>query len=138
MYAPLSLSMKETLFAEHTLNNRKKIIFSIVLIFALLAVGLSSYFIIEAIAEEGAAVTVALDGDVVAEYSLKIDGEYKLNGGTNILVIEGGYAYMKSADCPKQHCVNYGKINRTNERIICAHNNITVSVVRAGEEIFPN
>ena len=137
MYAPLSVSMKETLFAEHTLNNRK-IIFSIVLIFALLAVGLSSYFIIEAIAEEGAAVTVAIDGDVVAEYSLKIDGEYKLNGGTNILVIEGGYAYMKSADCPKQHCVNYGKINRTNERIICAHNNITVSVIRAGEEIFPN
>lgn len=118
--------------------NNRKIIFSIVLIFALLAVGLSSYFIIEAIAEEGAAVTVAIDGDVVAEYSLKIDGEYKLNGGTNILVIEGGYAYMKSADCPKQHCVNYGKINRTNERIICAHNNITVSVIRAGEEIFPN
>jgi len=120
------------------LSNRKKIIFSIVLIFALLAVGLSSYFILEAMKEEGSAVTVAIDGDVVAEYSLKIDGEYKLNGGTNILVIEDGCAYMKSADCPKQHCVNYGKINRTNEKIICAHNNIIVSVIRADEEIFPN
>ncbi len=120
------------------MSNRKRIIFSIALIFALLAVGLSSYFIIERLKEEGAAVTVTVNGDEVAEYSLEIDGEYELNGGTNILVIENGYAYMKSANCPKQYCVNYGKISRTNEKIVCAHNNIIVSVVRAGEEIFPN
>ena len=120
------------------MSNRKKIIFSFALIFALLAVGLSSYFIIESAKEKGAAVTVSLDGDVIAEYSLKIDGEYKLNGGTNILIVEGGYAYMKSADCPKQFCVKQHKINRTREQIYCAHNNILIEVIRAGEEIFPN
>ena len=120
------------------MSNRKKYIFSAILIFSLLAIGICSYFIIEATKEEGAAVVVSVGGEEVAEYSLKIDGEYTLNGGTNILVIENGCAYMKSADCPKQYCVNYGKINRTNEKIVCAHNNVTVSVVRAGEEIFPN
>ena len=120
------------------MSNRKKTVFSIVLIFALLAVGISSYFIIESTKEEGAAVTVEIDRKIVAEYSLKTNGEYALNGGTNIFVIEDGYAYMKSADCPKQICVNRGKINRTHERIECAHNDIIVSVVGANEEIFQN
>ena len=120
------------------MSNGKKYIFSAILIISLLALGICSYFIIEATKEEGAAVIVSVDGREVAEYSLTTNGEYELNGGTNILVIENGYAYMKSADCPRQICVNRGKINRTNERIECAHHRIIISVIRAGEEIFPN
>ena len=120
------------------MSKRTKIIINGALIFALLAVALSSYFIIEAFKEEGAAVTVSIKGEVVAEYSLENDGEYSLNGGTNILVIENGYAYMKYADCPTKQCIITGKINRTLEKIECAHNGIIVRVIGNGDEIIPN
>ena len=130
--------MKATSSAERILSKRKKIIFNVALIFALLILSLSSYFIIEGVKEKGAAVTVTINGELIAEYPLNVNGEYPLNGGTNILVIENGYAYMKYADCPKQLCVNTGKINRTLENIECLHHNITVRVIGNGDEIIPN
>ena len=120
------------------MSKRKKIIFNAVLIFALLAISFASYFIIEAFKEKGAAVTVSVNGKLVGEYPLSVNAEYSLNGGTNILVIEDGYAYMKYADCPKQLCVNTGKISRTLENIECAHYNIIVRVIGNGDEIIPN
>ena len=130
--------MRATSSAERILSNKKRLIFNIALVLTLLLIALSAYLIIEAAKEEGAAVIVSVDGKNVAEYSLKKNGEYSINGGTNILVIENGMAYMRSADCPRQFCVNSGKIHRTNEHIVCAHNKVMVLVVGAGDEIFRN
>ena len=137
-FAPSSAFTKETSFAEHILSNGRRLIFSVVLIFSLLAVGVSCYFIIESTREAGAAVIISLDGGSVAEYSLKESGEFSLNGGTNILVIEDGKAYIKSADCPDKTCVRQGKIFKTGERIVCLPNRLMVEVVGNGDEIFAN
>ena len=130
--------MKTTSFAERILNNKRKIIFDVLLIFVCLSVGFLSFIIIEANKEEGAYVRVSINGELKEEYSLSEDGEYSINGGSNILVIEGGAAYVRYADCPDGLCVNQGKISRTGERITCLPNRVMVDVVGAGEEILGN
>ena len=101
----------------------------LILIGAVLIIGLVAFAIVQMISEEGAYVSVQIDGDVVATYSLSIDGEFALNGGTNILVIEGGRAYMKWANCPKQICISHGIIWNVGQFIECAHNKVDIIIV---------
>ena len=129
---------KETLFAEHTLSNKKRLIFSIIFILTLALAGIISYFIMESRREPGVAVKVYYENDVIAEYPLSLDREYILNDGTNVLVIEGGKAYMKYADCPDGVCKHQGRISKSGERIVCLPNKIMIEVSGEGEEIFPN
>ena len=116
----------------------KKIIKDAILVLVLLTLGISAFFIIESQREDGAYVKVTVNGEFVAEYSLSEDAEYILNGGTNVLAIENGYAYMKSADCPKQKCVYSNKISRTGEWIFCSANVVFVFVTGSEDEIFIN
>lgn len=105
-----------------------------ILIGIILAVALILFGVLELSKEEGAYVLVRVGGDEVARYSLSDDGEYSLNGGTNILKIENGEAWMKEANCPTQgntRCTHQGKISRTMETITCQYNNIVVIVYGA-------
>ena len=113
---------------EKIFGNRK-LFADITLIAFLLVLSLSAFIITELLREDGVFVRVSVNGEVVAEYSLSADGEYALNGGTNILVIENGEAYIRWANCPKQICVKDGKISRAGERITCLENRVIVEVV---------
>ena len=81
---------------------------------------------------EGAYAEVEIDGEVVARYALHTDREYVLNGGTNVLVIEGGEAYLTYADCPDLVCVKTGRVRYVGESIVCLPNRL--SVVIRGED----
>ena len=107
----------------------------IILIASILAVAIALFLIVELTKEEGAGVTVKVDGIKVAEYSLSADGTYHLNGGTNILVIENGKAYLSDANCPDKLCVHQGKISMTGETITCLPNKLTVSVFGAEQSV---
>ena len=101
----------------------------IIIVAALLAVALIWSGIALLTREEGAFVEVSEGGVLVGRYSLLVDAEYTLGGGTNTLVIEGGAAYMKSADCPDKTCVNVGRVSFRGEKIVCLPNEIVVTVV---------
>ena len=75
-----------------------------------------------------AGTEVKVDGEEVGKYSLSEDGEYELNGGTNILRIENGAAYLIEANCPDHLCVKQGKINKNGQTITCLPNKLTVTV----------
>ena len=107
----------------------------IILIASILIVAIALFLIVELTKEEGAGVTVKVDGVKVAEYSLSKNGTYPLNGGTNILVIENGKAYLTDANCPDKLCVHQGKISRTGETITCLPNKLTVTVFGAEESV---
>lgn len=85
--------------------------------------------------EDGAYVVVKVDGEEVGKYSLSVDGEYELNGGTNILRIEDGAAYLTEANCPDHLCVKQGKIDKTGETITCLPNKLTVTVFGADSDV---
>ncbi|MBQ8260317.1 MAG: NusG domain II-containing protein [Clostridia bacterium] len=107
----------------------------IILIASILVVAIAFLLIVELTKEEGAGVVVKVDGVEVAEYSLSKNGTYPLNGGTNILVIEDGRAYLSDANCPDKLCVHQGKISRTGEVITCLPNKLTVTVFGAEESV---
>lgn len=105
----------------------------IILISTIIAVALVLLLAVNLMQEEGAYVIVKVDGNEVGKYSLEADGVYELNGGTNILVIENGCAYLSDANCPDHYCVNQGKISKTGQVITCLPNKLTVTVYGTGE-----
>lgn len=107
----------------------------IILIAGVLIVAALLFLAVELTREEGARVVVKVDGTPVAEYSLAESGTYELNGGTNILVIEDGKAWLCDADCPDHLCVKQGKIHRTGETITCLPNKLTVTVLGADDGV---
>ena len=107
----------------------------IILIASILIVAIASFLFIELGKEEGARVVVAVDGKEIATYSLSSNGTYQLNGGTNILCIENGKAYLTDANCPDKLCVHQGKISKTNEVITCLPNKLTVTVKGADDSV---
>ena len=121
---------------RESINGKRRLVFDLLLILALVAVALSIFVFTELGRTEGRTVVVSVNGVRVAEYSLSENGEYSLNGGTNILVIEDGAAYIKSATCPDKTCSTIGgKISRAGERIVCLPNALVVEVV-GGDDIL--
>ena len=118
--------------------SKKKLFGDLVLILSLLFVGILVFLIIELTKTEGSTVSVTVNGESVAEYSLSEDGEYSINGGTNILIISDGKAYLKEANCPDKLCVNQGKISMSGERIVCLPNKVMIEILGEGDEIFSN
>lgn len=103
----------------------------LILIGAILAVIIVLFAVITLTKKDGAYVVVRVDGQEVAKYSLIENGEYELNGGTNLLRIENGDAFLVSANCPDHLCVKQGRIDQTGETITCLPNLLTVTVYGA-------
>ena len=111
-----------------SVGKRKRYIFDLILIVVILGVFLSVYFLIQRNREGGAVAEVYIGDRLDISYPLDRDGEYVLNGGSNILKIEDGEAYMIYADCPDGWCKNQGKISRSGERITCLPNKVMVMI----------
>lgn len=81
--------------------------------------------------EKGAEITVKVGSQTLGTYSLGEDREIPIitEHGRNTLVIEGGYAYIKDADCPDRLCVHTGRISKTGESIVCLPHRVSVTVV---------
>ncbi len=112
--------------------NKKALTFNVIFIAAALIVALIAVTAALLGREEGAFAVVSVDGEVIAEYPLSEDGEFVLRGGSNILVIEDGTVYMRSADCPDKTCVNVGRIRYAGESITCLPNKINVYIRGVG------
>ena len=83
--------------------------------------------------EDGAAAVVTVDGVEIGRYPLSKSGTFPLNGGTNILVVENGEAWVTEANCPDKICMAMGKISRNGEFIACLPNRLLI-VVEGGEK----
>ena len=118
----------------------RRLIADVILIASLLVMSLSVFFAFFITRVEGNAVQVTVDNKVVGIYSLSIDGVYHINNGTNILVIEDGYAYLSYSKCPDQTCVfgksyHGNKISYVNQKIVCLPNNVVITVIGDGGEV---
>ena len=104
-----------------------------IVIASLLLLSLVVLLLVNATKKEGAAAEVTLNGKVVAEYPLSLDATYTLNGGTNILTVKDGVAYMTYSECPDHTCENTGKIKYVGEQIVCLPNKLTVKIVGSSD-----
>lgn len=107
----------------------------ILLVVMLLAIAGSILLIKDCNKEVGGYVEVTINGVKVNTYPLDVDATYTLNNGTNILVIEDGYAFMKEANCPDYLCIKQGKIKYNGQSITCLPNKINVKVVAANSGV---
>lgn len=105
----------------------KKTIADIVLIAALLLLA-GVLYLCFASGDGGEWVVVCVDGAEIARCPLGTDAVYSLNGGSNILTVEGGRARVSEADCPDKLCVNQGWIRGEGQCIVCLPNKLTVTV----------
>jgi hypothetical protein len=118
----------------------KKLIADVILIASVLILTLSVLLIVNFTRKPGSLVRVTVKGDVIAEYPLSVDCEYVINGGTNILVVKDGKAYLRYSECPDKTCV-FGngvfgnKISMNGERIDCLPNFVRIEIVGDGESI---
>ena len=100
----------------------------LIVIGSLLVLALALYLVLGASRTEGGVVVVRVDGVETERHALSADGTYPLNGGSNILVIAEGKAWLSEANCPDLLCVKQGKIHYTGQSIICLPNRLTVTV----------
>lgn len=100
----------------------------IIIIACILVLSILAYLVIELTKKPGDIVIVKIYGKVVAEYPLNENGVFEINGGTNILHIEEGYAWISDANCPDKVCVKEGRISKDGETISCKPNGVTILV----------
>ena len=103
----------------------------------LLVAALALFFLMRARQDRdtgtGAQAVVTVDGQEIGRYPLSKSGTFPLNGGTNILVVENGEAWVSEADCPDKVCMGMGKISRNGEFIACLPNRLLVVIEGAAE-----
>ena len=111
-------------------NEKKKYRPDIIFIAAILTVSLLAVGIMLLTRKDGAEVVVSVNGEEVGRYSLSENGEYSVNGGSNVFVIENGEVYMKEATCHGyQDCVETGRIKYKNQTIVCLPNKVELRIV---------
>ena len=113
---------------EKQTDSIKKYRLDIIVISAILLVSVSLLLIMTLSKKEGAVAVVEIDGKTVAEYSLAVNGEYSLNNGTNVLVIENGQAYLNYSNCPDHTCEITGKIHYVGQTIVCLPNKLSITI----------
>lgn len=109
-------------------KNTKKYRLDIIVIAAILLVSLLLVLAVFLARKEGAVAVVEIGGEVVGEYPLSRDGVFPLNGGTNVLVIEEGTAYLNYSNCPDHTCELTGKIRYVGQSIVCLPNRVAITV----------
>lgn len=106
----------------------KKLRVDLILIAALLLLAGVLYLVLQAGRQEGGVAVVRVNGVETERHSLSVNGTFPLNGGSNILVIRDGQAWLSEANCPDLLCVRQGKIHYTGQVITCLPNRVTVTV----------
>ena len=85
---------------------------------------------------QGSQVEISVDGKSYGIYELNVNSEIPVMADeavSNVIAIEHGTAYMRSANCPDQLCVHHKKIKAARETIVCLPNKVVVTIT-GGEE----
>ena len=109
-------------------TNMKKSI-NFIFIIAVILFFLIALLVTSLLKEEGDTVLIYQNSELIYSFPLSKTEEIVV-GGTNTVVIEEGYVYMKEADCPDKTCVHTGKIKDNSHDIICIPNKVRVTVTK--------
>lgn len=109
-------------------SDRKKLIRDLVLAGSLLLAAVILLLVINGSRESGGVAVVRVDGVETERLPLSMNGTFPLNGGSNILIIQDGQAWMSEANCPDLICVRQGKIHYSGQVITCLPNRLTVTI----------
>ena len=117
--------------------DKKKLLRDLILFGACLFVSLALWATVTLLKKDGAYCIVTVNGKEIGRFSLT---EYReeiieTENGTNILIINEGFADITEATCPDGLCVRQRRTSRTGESLVCLPNKVTVTVVGAEEGV---
>jgi hypothetical protein len=104
----------------------------ILLIGSIIAFGCILALVILLTQHKGNIVQVRLDGTIIENFQMIDNLTYEINGvngGTNLLIIQDGEAWIEEANCPDGLCKNMGKISQVGQSIICLPNKVVVEIL---------
>lgn len=105
----------------------------IIVIGVIIALTALIFFLINCFSSNGNKVIIEQDAKQIATLDINENQEYNIydkDGNIcNTVIISGGQASMKYANCKDKICVNHSKISKNNESIICLPNKVIVTVV---------
>lgn len=118
------------IYGEKKIIDQKKLKNDIILIVVILAAISVAALIFFLSREPGDTVIVTVDGMTFGEYRLDEDRavEIRSKDGVNVLVIEGGRAFISDASCPDGICAQHRPIMHDGESIICLPNQVVITV----------
>ena len=122
--------------SESPSSGRRKLRNDIIFISVLIALIMAAALGVLLFSRDGDTVIVTVDGQIYGEYSLNTDRQVEIvNGeGYNLLVIEGGKAFVKSASCPDGICSSHRAVSKDGESIICLPNKVVIEIRARGQE----
>lgn len=93
--------------------------------------------------KSGNTVVVTVDGKTYGRYLLSEDITIDIRSGedgiaSNVIVIENGKVYVKSATCPDGICVGHRPVFRDGESIICLPNRVVITVITDNDANAPD
>ncbi len=106
----------------------------IILILAILVASAGLFAFFSWRREPADTVQIFKDNNLCHELSLNEDKRINLDG-KNVVVIEGGRAYMESADCPDQICVKQKPLTVGGRDIICLPNGVLLRVISGNSNV---
>jgi len=101
------------------------------LLAVIFAIGIAGMLILHFFkGDTGRTVRITANG---TEYTYELDDDREIavetDLGTNIVVIEEGFVYVREADCPDKICVHHVRINKTGETIVCLPHRLVVEII---------
>lgn len=109
---------------NNKLNKSEYILWSVILCFGIILLFIQNFF-----HKEGSTVTIYYNGNIIKELPLSENTTYTFKKcGHNTLIINSGYAWMENSDCPDKLCINFGKISKAGESIICLPHKLVVTI----------
>ena len=102
----------------------------IILFVILIVIGLGLSWLSVASKVTGQNAVVTVNGQEYGTYSLSRNQTVtiKQNGHTNKFTIKNGYVQMTYSSCKNHICIEKGKINQTNQSIVCLPNKVVIEI----------
>jgi hypothetical protein len=110
----------------------------ILLIGGIIAFGCVLGLVILLTQHKGNIVQVRVDGTIIENLQMTDNLTYEINGvngGTNLLIIQDGEAWVEEASCPDGLCKNMGKISQVGQSVICLPNKVVVEILDKEGEV---
>ena len=104
---------------------------------AVVCAGAILLLVVSLTAHTGETVQIRAAGRVVQTFPLSENRTFEItgvDGGTNLLVIRDGAAWIEEADCPDALCVGMGHIRRVGQSVVCLPHKVVVEVVDGGDD----
>jgi hypothetical protein len=114
---------------------RNDVIFIVGLLAIVALIGMAYFFL----REEGNAVTVTVDKQLIGTYSLTENRTVEIRTGENgeelnLLIIKDGKAYVETATCPDGICAAHKPITREGESIVCLPHRVVITVITGRDD----